>query len=157
MGRCEKFRALTPQERRELLMKENRCYMCFQLGHNINKCKMNFTCKQCGAKHHTLLHGSRRLSPEITNTGLYNDGSEEDVASTADTEGAEEVVEFGYRLSSGEKVPVSLRTVPLWVGFGKKEFYVNALLDDGNTGSAMISSLLIMAAPVLPSSRRALT
>ncbi len=155
LGRCDKFRALQPQERRNLLARQGRCYVCFQPGHNVRDCRLKLTCAKCGRSHHVLLHGAQweggaRRAPdaggERQNVLLVGGGDEEledQEAEAEDPEGALETVLYGFK-SSGRSPRVSLRTVGIWVGHATsgREEYVNALLDDGCTSSALLSEEL---------------
>ncbi len=134
LGQCPKFKdELTPAQRKEFLQKTRRCFLCFQDNHPVSKCRLNFVCRTCKRRHHTLLHGADE-GAEAVMVG----GAEED------EEGAGEVLEYG--LVVGGKGRVSLRTIPVWVanpntGQGK---VVNALLDDGCTAAALVDEQLAL-------------
>ncbi len=133
LARCSKFQELTPTARKELLVKEKRCYLCFQLGHNVGRCRVTYFCAICKKRHHTMLHGAE----EQKDHALFTQEDEEE-----DLEGAVELLQYGLKVSSGEqKGRVSLRTIPLTLvnPTNGKQLDVNALLDDGCTTAAMIS------------------
>ena len=150
VGRCPQFRKKTPQERREWLAEQGRCYSCFQPGHNIRTCRLQYRCKKCGDLHNTALHGSRRTGPPVprpagagaaSGTNLYvGEGGE-------DWEGADWVEEQTFLHRPNGREAVSLRTIGLWLGNprGGREEYVTALLDDGSTGSVLVSDELASA------------
>ena len=168
LGRCEQFRKMTPQERRDYLAQQRRCYTCFQPGHNVQNCKLRLTCTKCGRGHHILLHGAQwdrlgggRAAPSAAagaggassqrERALLADAGEEEEAAAAppsspdddDEEDAAEAVFYGFKSAQGRS-RVSLRTVGLWVGHASsgKEEYVTALLDDGCTSSALVGEEL---------------
>ncbi len=132
LGRCSKFMAMEPAARKAVLAKERRCFLCFQKGHNVGRCHCTYTCSHCRQKHHTLLHGA---DSEKTTT-LYTREEEEE-----DFEAATETLDYGLRASVGEKVRVSLRTLPVLLvnPANGKRLKVNALLDDGCTTAALVS------------------
>ncbi len=137
LGRCEKFKSLSPTERKTLLTKESRCYLCFQTTHPVTKCRLKFACALCGRRHHTLIHGA-----EVAAEGaalLVQEEEEED------TEGAGELLEYGLLVKGGgRRGAVSLRTIPLWVRNpdNGKQVQINALLDDGCSHASMASKEL---------------
>jgi hypothetical protein len=135
LGKCPRFQAMTPRERRDCLTQNRRCFLCFQRNHGVKFCRHTFRCAKCKRKHHTMLH------EEEAATLLALDEGEEAVD---DEEAAEETLEFGLlaRETSLKKTcRVSLRSVPVWVenvrtGKGR---VVNALLDDGSTSFCLAS------------------
>ena len=50
---CKKFR--TPEERKAVLMKFSRCFICLNKGHRSFQCRSRASCKHCNGKHHFLL------------------------------------------------------------------------------------------------------
>ena len=132
LGRCAKFMEMQPTERKGLLAKERRCFLCFQRGHNVGRCHCTYTCSRCKQKHHTLLHGA----DEGKETTLYTREEEE-----ADYEAATETLDYGLKAVVGGKCKVSLRTLPILLvnPTNGKRMMVNALLDDGCTTAALVS------------------
>ena len=54
--RCSTFRSWD-QPRRYRFVKTNRlCFNCFFRSHGSNDCPSRKSCRECGARHHTLLH-----------------------------------------------------------------------------------------------------
>ena len=47
---CEKV--VQPSERKEILRRSNRCFVCLQVGHRANQCNPTKKCRRCGARHH---------------------------------------------------------------------------------------------------------
>lgn len=52
---CELFKKLTPEDRVTLAQKRSLCLNCLKKGHITPQCTSG-VCKECGKKHHTLLH-----------------------------------------------------------------------------------------------------
>ena len=134
LGSCAKFQAMKPRQRKDFLIQEGRCFLCFQNTHPVTKCRFRYNCAKCGGKHHTMIHGADE-NPGGSSHFLSNEGE-------LDLEGAADVVNFGL-LAGGEeqRKTVSLRTITLRVRNPKngKSTTVNALLDDGCTGAGLIS------------------
>ncbi len=131
LSRCPQFRQADAKERKEFLTQQRRCYACFQEGHNANNCRLGYKCYTCGDKHHTMLHEARPRGGQRQRT-FYGEAT--------DTEGAGEALEFHYKHHEEKKERISLRTVGVWVSRvgSNVEEYVNALLDDGSTSSALV-------------------
>ena len=55
---CRSFKALTQEQRYEEARKHRLCFNCLEPGHNAQECRRRGRCivKDCGQKHHTLLH-----------------------------------------------------------------------------------------------------
>ena len=83
--RCRLFEGKEPQEKVDLVRKNNACFACIDIGHVAKNCKRNFKCKEkgCGLSHHQLLHEahasgivfhgtlpSNKLEKQISNTVL---------------------------------------------------------------------------------------
>lgn len=45
----------TAKERRELLVKYNRCFKCLKRNHRVVECRSNLSCKGCGRNHHVSI------------------------------------------------------------------------------------------------------
>ncbi len=135
LAQCSRFQSWKPQQRKELLVRENRCFLCFQRSHPVTKCRFKYNCQKCGGKHHTMIHGADSSPPD---RAFFEDEGDEDV------EGAAATVDFGLLEASGAapyRKAVSLRTIPLLLRNHEngKSLYVNALLDDGSTSAGLLS------------------
>lgn len=53
---CERFRAMSPDERREEVSKASLCFNCLSKGHNRDQCSSKSRCHTCQQAHHSLLH-----------------------------------------------------------------------------------------------------
>ncbi len=140
LAKCGSFQKMSPTERKAFLVKESRCFLCFQDNHPVTKCRFRYICARCGRKHHTMIHGAEDEPP--TPTTLLTTEGEEDI------EGAAEMLEFGLvARAPSKKGAVSLRTISLWVRNPEngRQIRVNALLDDGCSHAAMASQELAEA------------
>lgn len=54
--KCNKFLKKSVDDRSEFLRSKGLCYGCFGSGHVSSGCRNRATCKECGRRHHTLLH-----------------------------------------------------------------------------------------------------
>ena len=132
LAKCAKFQELSPRQRKDLLIKDARCFLCFQKTHPVTKCRFRYMCVRCGGRHHTMIHGADE-QPQQQQLLANDDGD-------ADYEGAGELVEFGLVAAAGasgggDRARVSLRTITLRMKnpVTGKAVAVNALLDDGCT------------------------
>lgn len=64
--KCEKFLELSTDQRREFAAKKALCYCCLNTGHGKGQCNSKGRCKECGAKHHTVLHQDSSNKESIT-------------------------------------------------------------------------------------------
>lgn len=55
---CTSFRDLDITERQRVVQNLQACFNCLGLGHNSKNCVSKRNCKECGRRHHTLLHQS---------------------------------------------------------------------------------------------------
>lgn len=53
---CPKFKAMSHEDRRSTLKKNNLCLNCLGSGHFVKQCKSSHRCRKCQRPHHTLLH-----------------------------------------------------------------------------------------------------
>ncbi len=141
LGRCFKFRDSTPDEKKTFLIEQKRCFLCLATGHSRQNCRADYRCRVCNGRHNTALHEAlsrqttlvshtqpdERPSPEEPTDAEYINDQHAMVAGVAHT---------------GDKMRVSLRTVPVWIGnpINGRGKLVNALLDDGCTGGALVSN-----------------
>ncbi len=137
LGKCPKFRSMTPQERKAVLVRERRCFLCFQKNHSVSRCTFQFACMQCGKRHHTLIHGAETVVAGRTLLTLEEEAE--------DAEGAAEALSFGLVARPSQThvqaQRVSLRTAPVLVinPLTGRAVLANAMLDDGCTAASMVS------------------
>ena len=71
-SRCPTY--VSPETRRTVLFKENRCLKCCRKGHKANMCKTKVHCYNCKGSHHTLLcKGSKPKSDSSDSTSKPKD------------------------------------------------------------------------------------
>lgn len=54
--KCDNFLAKTPEERFDVVKKRKLCINCLSLNHVWQKCTSKTSCRECGKRHHSLLH-----------------------------------------------------------------------------------------------------
>lgn len=52
---CQKFKAMSHNEKLSTLKKKKMCLNCFGSGHFVKQCRSSHRCKKCQRPHHTLL------------------------------------------------------------------------------------------------------
>ncbi len=129
--RCDAFKQLKPDDRRDLLDDWKRCYSCLMSGHQMSTCKKGITCHECTKNHHTLLHGSRMGRPRRTKSRIFFSNSDE---WSEDSEEEEEEIIMKSSTTTGR---VSLQTIPitLYNPRNRKQTNLNLLIDPGCTGA----------------------
>ncbi|XP_049866891.1 uncharacterized protein LOC126367429 [Pectinophora gossypiella] len=55
--KCKDFQQLDINERKDFIQKNMLCFNCLRRGHSAYKCLQSTTCKKCGRRHHSLIHG----------------------------------------------------------------------------------------------------
>ncbi len=140
LNRCFKFRDFNITDKKRFLMDQKRCFLCFAVGHMAQSCHVEFRCRDCGARHHTSLHVSDNPQQKTVLVAAAEHSSEGEAAAV------DNAAQFGLLVEAAapSAVEVSLRTLPVWLenplnGRGK---LVNALLDDGCSGGALVSGQL---------------
>ncbi len=141
LGRCFKFRDMNAEDKRAFLMDARRCFLCFATNHGRQNCKVEYRCRACGGKHNTALHDTFNRQTTMVATDNYAAGDAPEQTDAEVINGDRVMV---AAVPEPSKIRVSLRTVPVWLtnpinGKGKM---VNALLDDGCTGGALVSTEL---------------
>ena len=69
---CPEFK-MSISQKYDLVKKKRACFNCLQTGHSVSECGSKISCRECNAKHHTLLH---RPKPVTT----LHDGSNKTIA-----------------------------------------------------------------------------
>ena len=67
LNSCVKFREKNPNQRREMVKQQKRCFNCLSEKHTVMSCKSKFSCRVCKKRHHSLLHldsDSFSIAPE---------------------------------------------------------------------------------------------
>ena len=64
---CEKFKALSPRDRREFISSSKLCFNCFENSHFSPSCPKKTTCSVCNQKHSKWIHIDRQKTPAANN------------------------------------------------------------------------------------------
>lgn len=82
---CVAFNKLPIKERWNAVAQHRRCYNCLSQGHPAQKCPSNVSCKECGMRHHTLLHsaGGENASPSTSTQEKNNESAMQASAATS--------------------------------------------------------------------------
>ncbi|XP_065082363.1 uncharacterized protein LOC135704787 [Ochlerotatus camptorhynchus] len=76
LWKCDKFKELNVSEKYSSLKKWGSCFNCSQRGHRTSGCSSSHNCRDCGKRHHTLLHsGSVPNRVPVESTTNVNDES----------------------------------------------------------------------------------
>ena len=67
LGKCFKYKELSPGKRMEAVKELNLCYNCLTDGHSRKDCKSTYKCfeSRCEKRHHTTLHGSYKEKDKV--------------------------------------------------------------------------------------------
>lgn len=135
--KCIKFIALPIKDKREFIWKNKLCYNCLGANHTVNQCNSN-ACRQCGGKHHSLLHEVKKNNQE------GNDQSQTEVSFTeANHETTKNAtVNRTALVAHGSSYQILLATakVPLITAQGKI-IQARALLDSASQTSFITTNL----------------
>ena len=135
---CPEFKKMSTSQKYDLVKKKRACFNCLQTGHSVSECGSKFSCRECKAKHHTLLHrqkpaitlhfGSNKTIARVStsaNTTIQSAGSAGQQADTS--------VLTGHCGSGSPKAGALLPTamVPIHNKSGER-VHLRALLDSGS-------------------------
>ncbi|KAM7352871.1 uncharacterized protein ACRADG_005225 isoform 1-T3 [Cochliomyia hominivorax] len=74
LRKCLKFKRLNVTEKLKIVKKNHYCENCLAYSHLINRCRNTDRCRQCGGRHHSLLHRHERLrSPRLVTVPTTSD------------------------------------------------------------------------------------
>ena len=54
--RCDKFKHMSINERRQVVKNNRLCFICLRDGHQVNECTNTYKCRHCQGLHNTMLH-----------------------------------------------------------------------------------------------------
>ena len=66
LRKCPVFLRQSPQDRKRVVQENKLCYNCLRRGHRVFDCKSKISCRECGGRHHTLLH-IKQVTSEVSN------------------------------------------------------------------------------------------
>ena len=118
---CDKFKAMKPAERLNLVKRQKLCENCLLSNHVTADCRKNTTCSVpgCGRRHTKYIHTSQVEGDSSRAMSSNDSGSSAQVAATANA-------------CNAKNVDVCVPLVSVVVG---KEFATHALLDNASTNS----------------------
>ncbi|XP_076377782.1 uncharacterized protein LOC143259435 [Megalopta genalis] len=70
--KCDKFKKLNLNDKKEIVQNSQRCYKCLETGHRVQNCTRR-NCSICDRRHHSLLHRDSK----IKHTEKENDDKQE--------------------------------------------------------------------------------
>ena len=62
-----KFEQMSRQEKASFIERNNLCFNCLRVGHRLDACPSQSSCRECQKSHHTSLHPQLRLNPSRGN------------------------------------------------------------------------------------------
>ena len=63
---CETFKGKSLEERTKIVKEARLCFNCFSNQHSVKYCKSTQNCRQCGKRHHTLIHRELAVISAVT-------------------------------------------------------------------------------------------
>ena len=73
---CSQFKSLTTDKRYNLARRNHLCFNCLSKFHSIEDCSSKATCRECGRKHHSLLHKqSKKPSQSVASSSTTSDSA----------------------------------------------------------------------------------
>ena len=60
---CPKFEKMSRQEKVSFIKRNNLCFNCLRVGHRLDACPSQSSCRECQKRHHTSFHPKLRLNP----------------------------------------------------------------------------------------------
>ncbi|XP_057372209.1 uncharacterized protein LOC130693104 [Daphnia carinata] len=127
---CEKFKALNPTERSEVVKEKRCCYRCLDYRHLSSECKREKECgtEDCKRLHHPLLHGAPRMYPKTPQSSPTSHSSRKGPFNGA--------VSYGYANET-----TLLPIVPMVIEANGRTWTGYGLLDPGSQISMITNAL----------------
>ena len=137
LEKCYSFRSQNFESRKEFVLKEKLCNICFGKGHFAKQCRTRDHCMvaECGQRHHSLLH------PVHSSTGK---GIKDEPERKVNEISVDETSNGQCGVTGAGNPGVRLRVLPVKVRAmgGTEEIETYALLDDGSDVSLCDSNLV---------------
>ncbi|XP_062713603.1 uncharacterized protein LOC134290470 [Aedes albopictus] len=143
---CPAFQRLTVSARDKILRNHSLCRNCFRRGHQASECSSRFVCRNCKAKHHTMVCFRSDKSDGAKGSSSHNSQAESINAATVDrrtnptTSMATEEVSSNTALQRSSSVLLATAIVLVQNDKGIS-FPARALLDSGSECNFMTESL----------------
>ncbi|XP_028179428.1 uncharacterized protein LOC114366684 [Ostrinia furnacalis] len=126
---CPTFKAKDVDERMKDVLKHRLCENCLRQGHPVNECRMG-SCRECNARHNSLLHNSASLVNHHVNVDEPNSDTYEPSESGA-----------YFSKESTKQVLLSTAVVEVSNPIDQQKVNVRVLLDCGSQSSFISKSL----------------
>ena len=128
---CPVFKSLSLDRKKTVTKKVKACFNCLSIGHLSGSCPSRKSCRQCGRRHHTLLH-SEMNSPSPTT----NRQSESAPAASTMTNQPPSILQVTTQV----KEPLS-ETAMMTISAGERSTVGRAMFDSGARMSIVTSRL----------------
>ena len=147
--KCEKFKKLSVRERAELIKVRKLCFNCLRLGHRSEDCDGS-KCKQCGRKHHTLLHRENiynRNTDHQTTSGTTstqaNDKQKNNATATTAIAKSKDENKFTEAMTQRTSEEVFLQTATVSVNVHGETILLRALQDSASQKNLITESATV--------------
>ena len=141
-----KVQKLSVRERAELIKVRKLCFNCLRPGHRSEDCDGS-KCKQCGRKHHTLLHGenihnknTNQQTTSGTNSTQANDKQKNNPIITTAIAKAKDENKFTGAMTQRTSEEVFLQTAIVAVNVHGETIFLRALLDSASQNNLLTES-----------------
>ncbi len=125
--KCSSFLEMSIESRNKLISDHHLCINCFSNRHGQKNCPSKYSCKTCGAKHHTLIHTTNSTSPTSVPKVVQL---------------LTQMESFGVSIAAdGERHSASLMTFCASVSNNGVDLPARAALDSGSTFSVITEKL----------------
>ena len=91
---CSQYKGLTVDKRYNLARRNHQCFNCLSKTHTIEDCSSKSTCRECGRKHHSLLH--KQQATQSQSVAAYSSSSAPTAASSLYQQQNSPFVSFAY-------------------------------------------------------------
>ena len=72
---CQDFRTQDSTSRYQTVQRLNHCFNCLSSEHRIRECPSKRNCRECGRRHHTMLHKTEMQTPTTSEPTATNNGT----------------------------------------------------------------------------------
>ncbi|XP_053692614.1 uncharacterized protein LOC128741063 [Sabethes cyaneus] len=79
LWKCDQFKLLSLSDKYSALRKWGSCFNCLQKGHRTNGCTSTRNCRDCGKRHHTMLHCDSSSKPAPVESAAAKDNESQTV------------------------------------------------------------------------------
>ena len=131
-------------ERKNILRRDGRCFVCLQFGHRGNQCSKK--CRQCSGKHHQSICEKRSPGPRDPGTEQEPNQSENTSVKTASTSTEDHVIVANQTVtaagnSRGSKRKIFLQTATTQACAQGNQVPVRILMDSGSQRTYITDTL----------------